>query len=215
MARIESVNIGSERRFDNDTGSTGIYKSPVAGAAEIGPEGVAGDCVADKQHHGGPDQAVYLYFTDDYAWWEKMLDHTLRPGTFGDNITISGLTSADLAVGDRLTAGDVVLEVTAPRIPCNTLARRMNDPGFVKAFRDAERPGAYCRVIEGGKVAAGMAVAHQRYEGKRVGVVGMFRDTFVAKKLNASRIREVLDAPIAVRERANWAAFLAAAEAKA
>ncbi len=40
----------------------------------------------------------------------------------------------------------------------------------------------------------------------------MFRDTFVAKALRPARIREVLDAPIAVRERANWEAFLAARE---
>ncbi len=215
MAQIESVNIGTERRFDNDTGSTGIYKAPIQGAAAIHALGVSGDCVADTENHGGPDQAVYLYFADDYAWWAEKLGRTLAPGTFGDNLTLSGIASADVAVGDRLTAGDVVLEVTAPRIPCNTLARRMEDSGIVKAFRQAERPGAYCRVIEAGEIEAGMAVAHQRYSGKRVGVVEMFRDNFVAKTLNASRIAEVLDAPIAVRERAKWRAFLAAAEARA
>jgi hypothetical protein len=43
----------------------------------------------------------------------------------------------------------------------------------------------------------------------------MFRDHFVAKTLDPSRIRAVLAAPIAIRERRNWEAFLAAAEAKA
>ena len=100
-----------------------------------------------QKHHGGPDQAVYVYLSEDYDWWSKTLGRPIAPGTFGDNITISGLTSADLAIGDRLIAGDVVIEVTTPRIPCNTLAARMGDPGFVKAYRDAGRPGAYCRVI--------------------------------------------------------------------
>ena len=90
----------------------------------------------------------------------------IAPGTFGDNLTISGITSADLAIGDRLIAGDVVLEVTAPRIPCGTLAARMDDPGFVKAYRDAARPGAYCRVIKEGEVRAGMDVIHQPYAGE-------------------------------------------------
>ena len=42
--------------------------------------------------------------------------------------------------------------------PCSTLARRMDDSGFVKSFRDAERPGAYCRVMAEGEVAAEMPV---------------------------------------------------------
>ncbi len=152
MARIESVNVGTPRGMRDYDGPTGIFKEPAAGRLQLGGEGLAGDYIADAKHHGGPDQAVYLYFSDDYAWWAEDLGRALPPGTFGDNLTISGLASADLAVGDRLAAGDVVLEVTAPRIPCNTLARRMDDAGFVKKFQHAERPGAYCRVIEPGTV---------------------------------------------------------------
>jgi MOSC domain-containing protein YiiM len=213
VARIESVNIGKERPLEN--GRTGIFKGPVQGAARINALGVEGDCVSDKRHHGGPDQAVYVYFADDYASWAKMLGHNLAPGTFGDNLTISGLASADIAIGDRLDAGDVVLEVTAPRIPCNTLAARMGDPGFVKAFRDAERPGAYCRVIKAGTLAAGARVTHQPFGGERIGIVAMFRDWFVRRKLNASRLREVLAAPIAARARADWEQLLAAIERRA
>ncbi len=209
MARIESVNVGTARGMPNYDGPTGIFKEPATGPMELGSEGLAGDYIADKKHHGGPDQAVYLYFTDDYAWWETTLGCALRPGTFGDNLTLSGLASADLAIGDRLVAGEVVLEVTAPRIPCNTLARRMEDAGFVKAFRDAERPGAYCRVIKGGAVQAGAPVEHQFYAGERLGVVDMFHDNFIVKTLDPSRIREVLAAPIAIRERGNWEGYLA------
>ncbi len=210
MARIESVNVGSPRGMPNYDGPTGIFKRPVSGPVEIGPEGLAGDYIADTKHHGGPDQAIYLYFVDDYAWWEKELGREFVPGTFGDNLTLSGITSADFAVGDRLVAGDVVLEVTAPRIPCNTLARRMEDAGFVKKFRHAERPGAYCRVIRGGAVAPGMTLTHRPYDGARVDTVGMFRDHFVSGTLDEARLREVLAAPIAVRERANWEGYLAA-----
>ena len=74
----------------------------------------------------------------------------IAPGTFGENLTISDLETAGLAIGDRIQVGDVCLEVTAPRIPCGTFAARMGDPGFVARFRIAERPGAYCRVIREG-----------------------------------------------------------------
>jgi MOSC domain-containing protein YiiM len=52
----------------------------------------------------------------------------------------------------------VVLEVTAPRIPCATLAARMGDPQFVKKYRRAERPGLYCRVIREGNLQTGNEV---------------------------------------------------------
>jgi len=212
VARIESVNVGTPRGMPNYDGPTGIFKEPVAGPVEIGSEGVAGDHIADTKHHGGADQAVYLYFVDDYAWWEEKLGRALGPGTFGDNLTLSGLASADLAVGDRLVIGDVVLEVTAPRIPCNTLARRMDDARFVKVFHDAERPGAYCRVIDPGSVAAGAPVEHRPYAGTRLGVVDMFHDNFIVRTLDPSRIRAVLAAPVAIRERRNWEGYLAARE---
>jgi len=212
VARIESVNAGSPRGMPDYEGPTGIFKTPVTGPVKVGVEGLAGDYIADGKHHGGPDQAVYLYFSDDYAWWEAKLGRNLAPGTFGDNLTLSGIVSADLAVGDRLLAGDVVLEATAPRIPCNTLARRMQDSTFVKAFRDAERPGAYCRVVKPGTLAVGASVTHQRYAGPCLGVVDMFHDHFIVKSIDPSRIRAVLAAPIAIRERRNWEGYLAQRE---
>ena len=105
MARIESVNVGTPRGMEGYEGPTGIFKEPAAGPVQLGGEGLAGDYVADAEHHGGPDQAVYLYFSDDYAWWAEELGRALSPGTFGDNLTLSRLASADLAVGDRLVDG--------------------------------------------------------------------------------------------------------------
>lgn len=216
MPRIESVNVGREQDIPGPKmGGTGIYKAPVAGPVRIGMLGVEGDCVFDKKHHGGPDQAVYVYLSDDYDWWSETLGRKIPPGTFGDNITISGLTSADLAIGDRLVMGGVVIEVAAPRIPCNTLAARMDDPQFVKAYRDAERPGAYCRVISEGEISAGAAMVHQPYAGKRIGLIAMFRDWFVRKKLTEKQFRETLAAPIAARARRDWEELLAAAAARA
>lgn len=60
-------------------------------------------------------------------WWSFEKGQTLLPGTFGENLTISELESASFCVGDRLKVGAVTLEITAPRIPCATLAARMCD----------------------------------------------------------------------------------------
>ncbi len=210
MARIESVNVGSELRADTDSSRTGIYKSPVAGAVQIGALGVEGDRIADLDSHGGPDQAVYCYLAEDYRWWSETLGTDLAPGSFGDNLTISGLAGEEIASGDRLVAGEVTLEVTAPRIPCNTLARRMQDSGFVKAFRQAERPGFYCRVVVPGALQAGTEVDYRKQTGDRVTMLEIYRAWFERRTLAPEALKRMLSAPVAVRVRKDFEALLAA-----
>ena len=202
--QLLSVNIGQERSIQTGkhTETTGIHKLPVTAPVAITPLGLAGDAVLDVKNHGGVDQAVYVYGAADYAWWSAQLGDELAPGTFGENLTISELESARLTIGDVLSIGAVALQVTAARIPCATLAARMGDPGFVKRFREAERPGAYCRVLTPGSVQTGAAVTLERYPGETVSLVEMFRD-FYDPHPSAETIRRYLAAPIAVRARAD------------
>jgi len=99
----------------------------------------------------------------------------------------------------RRPAGSVVLEVTAPRIPCVTLARRMTDPAFLTRFRAAERPGVYCRVICEGKVQAGDAVRYAPYVGEILTARDLFRDFFTPQK-DVATLRRHLAVPIAIRD---------------
>jgi MOSC domain-containing protein YiiM len=201
--KLQSVNIGSERVLDLGTREvkTGIHKKPVTERVQITDQGLEGDRVVDTRHHGGPDQAVYVYTTDDYDAWVARLGEALEPGTFGENLTVSGLESASLKIGDRLHIGpDVILEVTSPRIPCNVLAARMGDTGFVKTFKSFERPGAYCRVIQTGSVGAGDTVRLEPCEHETIGVIDDFRLYYNAEA-TASDIKRSLNAPIAIRTR--------------
>jgi MOSC domain-containing protein YiiM len=184
------------------SGRTGIFKDPASGPVAVRASGLRSDVVVDKKNHGGPDQAVYVFGTPDYEWWADELGRELPPGTLGENFTVSSLESASLDVGDRLYAGTTVLEVTAPRIPCATLAARMGDPAFLRRFRSAERPGVYCRVVREGYVEAGDAVNIEPYAGETVLVVEMFRDFFDPRPSEETILRQ-LAAPIAVRARAH------------
>jgi MOSC domain-containing protein YiiM len=160
-----------------------------------------------KKHHGGPDQAIYIYGTTDYAWWTKEIGKELAPGTFGENLTISDLESAQFNIGDYLHIGDVTLQVTAPRIPCSTFAARMEDPQWVKKFRHAERPGLYCRVIKAGIVKAGDPVIVEKYTDETISLIQMYRDYYDKDKSKETIMRH-LNAPIAIRDRISLEAEL-------
>lgn len=140
--------------------TTAIYKEPVVGAVRVEGVNVHGDDQADRQNHGGTHKAVYAYAAEDYEWWRaghRAARHS-SPGTFGENLTTRGVDVTGAVIGQQWRIGDVVLEVSEPRIPCFKLGIRMDDPRFPIEFANAGRPGAYLRIIEEGEVSAGAPV---------------------------------------------------------
>lgn len=200
--RLISINIGKERTQQRKdyVEITGIYKTPVTEPVQIKSLGIDGDAVCDVKHHGGPDQAIYVYGGADYEWWSKELGRELSSGTFGENLTIDSLESSTFNIGDYLHVGEVTLQVTAPRIPCGTFATRMQDSQWVKKFRKAERPGLYCRVIKEGLVNTGDDVTVEKYSGTTLSIVQMYRDYYEKDKAEET-LRRNLDAPISIRSR--------------
>jgi MOSC domain-containing protein YiiM len=207
--KLLSVNIGTSTSLEigTETRKTGIFKNPVSRPIRVGKLGLESDVVQNTKHHGGPDQAVYIYGTGDYAWWNEQLQSELEPGTFGENLTISDLESATVRIGDHLRVGTVLLEVSAARIPCSTLAARMNDTGFVKNFKQARRPGLYCRVLEEGVVQAGDSVRLEPSEIEYLSVVDTF-DWYYDPNPSLEMIKRVLAAPVAIRARKMYESLL-------
>ena len=199
----ESMSFG-EREF-----LTGIRKRPVTAGMRISESGLDGDAIVDTDNHGGPDQAVYAYGAADYAWWSRTLGRDIAYGTFGDNLTIDGLPS-DLNTGDRLMIGDVILEATAPRIPCSTLSARMQDSNFGLQFRRAERPGFFFRVLNEGDISTGDNVVLVENPADCISMLDQFRLSYVLHP-SAQELQRALDAPIASRMRAKFEKRLAAA----
>jgi MOSC domain-containing protein YiiM len=76
----------------------------------------------------------------------------------------------------------------------------MGDAQFVKRFREAERPGLYCRVIREGSVQAGDQVTTELHPGETVTLLEIFRD-FYERKANEADLRRFLRAPVAIRTR--------------
>ena len=204
--KLLSVNTGKARAFDNEMGRTGIFKQAQSGPVRIHRLGVGNDDICNLRVHGGPDQAVYIYGQPDYEYWENELGRALTPGLFGENLTIAGFESDKMMVGDRLEIGDVLLELTAPRVPCATFAAVMGDKTWVKRFFEAKRPGVYARVLHEGSVSAGDGVTHIPFKGERIPANDLLQDTHNPAP---ERMRQLLKAPIHTDLRAHYEQTLA------
>lgn len=138
--------------------TTGFFKEPVSSAVRLGLINLEGDGQADLVHHGGTDKAVLAYSAEHYPGWRQSMNNPSLPfGAFGENFTITGLTEADVCIGDIWQVGDeAVLEVSQPRQPCWKLARRWRIKSLALDVQQTGRTGWYFRVLTEGIVAAGM-----------------------------------------------------------
>ncbi|MBH9576173.1 MOSC domain-containing protein [Inhella proteolytica] len=198
--QLSSLNLGQPR----DLGPTiampsGACKLPVAEPVWVDAEGLTGDFIGDRRRHGGADQAVYLFSQTDLDWWAQELQRDdIGPGFFGENLTLSA-GWPEPRVGDRLAIGALRLEISFPRIPCATLALRVGDPRFLKAFVAACRPGWYARVLVPAAVQAGMPVVLES-RGTGPSCAALFA-AWHASPRPADLLRLALQAPIAERGR--------------
>jgi MOSC domain-containing protein YiiM len=159
QARLESINVSDG----------GVPKLPVA-AATISAAGVEGDRQRDLRNHGGPDRAVSVFATEVIAALTAE-GHPIRPGTTGENLTISGLPWSEVVPGSELTVGPVRLLVTRYVTPCRNIEASFVDGEFVR-ISEKLHPGfsrVYARVLEGGVVRVGDAV---RLRAPRAGASG-------------------------------------------
>jgi MOSC domain-containing protein YiiM len=156
-ARVVSVNTGRERdaQWAGRLKRTAIDKRPVPGPVAVGKLGLAGDEQADKQDHGGYEQALYAYAREDLDWWVERLGRELPGGVFGENITTAGLDITGGLIGEVWRLGSAVVQITSPRIPCVVFAGWLDEREWVKRFGEAGRVGAYLRVLEEGQVSVG------------------------------------------------------------
>ncbi len=153
QGKLTAVNV-LHRTRPGAYGRTGIDKRPVSGPVVVTETGLAGDRQLNRWH-GGPDKAVYAYADEDADWWAAELDRTVPPGLFGENLRLVGVDVSNAEIGERWQIGDVLLEVTMPRTPCENLSLRMGIEKFHVRFNASGRVGAMLRVLHPGTVASG------------------------------------------------------------
>ena len=138
---------------------TGIFKEPVEGKVWVNRNTLMGDVQADLSVHGGENKAVYAYSLENYQWWKQNKKYAhLKPGAFGENLTISNFNEEKIHIGDVFQIGETVLQAVQPRFPCYKLGIKFGDQGIIKKFMESRRLGIYFRVIKEGNIQRGDTV---------------------------------------------------------
>lgn len=202
--RLVAICRGDAERLGTRKTRTGIFKHPVGGPVMVDHGGIVGDRVMNRTHHGGPDQALLIDGLAALAAVGAAIGHFLAPGTLGENLVIEGLDTQRAAVGDRLRIGALLVELTAPRMPCSTLALRMGDPAVVKRYLQAGLPGLYARVLAPGTITAGDPVTLEPFGGDRMTLAALMQA--LAGRPAAAEVARILALPVASRVRKRYAA---------
>ena len=138
----------------------GVPKSAIE-ATRIEVDHVAGDKQRHLEFHGGPTRAVCLFSLERIEALRSD-GHPIRPGTVGENLTLSGIDWEQVVPGARLSIGDEVeLEITQFTVPCRAISRSFKD-GQSKRISQPLFPGwarVYASVLRTGTVRRGDAVS--------------------------------------------------------
>ncbi|MEC4762007.1 MOSC domain-containing protein [Mycobacterium sherrisii] len=131
----------------------------MAGPRMVRRLNIDGDGQGDLDGHGGENRAVLVYQVASYDHWAAELGRDdLKPGAFGENFPVDGLPDDEVCIGDRYRIGDVVVEVTQPRVTCYRVGIRIGEPRMPSLLVSHRRPGFYCRVLTEGEVEAGQTI---------------------------------------------------------
>jgi MOSC domain-containing protein YiiM len=155
---IDTLSIGQPATHRDERGEwvSAIFRTPVEGRVVLTLAGHEGDRVADRKHHGSPDQAVCCQPLEHYDFWNAQYPGAqLGPAAVGENWTIDGGNEQTVCVGDVYRVGTARVQVSAPRGPCSKQERKVRLPGFLARTRETQRTGWYLRVLTPGEAGAG------------------------------------------------------------
>ena len=161
MFLIKSINTGTPREITYAEGRklrTSLQRNPVKEKIFLDLMGFEGDQVADPINHGGHDKAVCGYPANHYPFWEGELSRSMPPASFGENLTIEGLTEDNIHIGDIFRIGEAEVQCTQPRQPCHKLTKIFGFPKLASRLQQLGYCGYYFRVLKQGWLQTGMTL---------------------------------------------------------
>jgi MOSC domain-containing protein YiiM len=153
---VGKILIGAIAPLGDSGKPSAIHKAPTDRCLRVTRTGFDGDSQADLKHHGGLEKAIHHYPFDHYRGWRDEVGTVPvleQAGAFGENLSTSGLTETDVAVGDVFRLGTATLQVSQGRQPCWKLNAHFQVEDMAARVQSSGRTGWYYRVLEEGDVS--------------------------------------------------------------
>src|SRR5260221_6917734 len=156
LGRVAGVFAGGPKLLRDARGTwrSSILRDPVRGPVMVETRGLAGDR-ATQPYHGDAEKAVCFHSLAHYQFWNEHYGMSLAPGGVGENLTLDGPDESQVCVGDIFQIGSAQLQISSPRTPCETQARRVGRADWVALTLRTLRTGMYARVLTPGSLQAG------------------------------------------------------------
>jgi len=156
--KINALYAGKPQPFGPRGAPSSIIKSPVE-SITVESDHTHEDEQGNKKLHGGSEKVLHQYSYAGYAALQEAYpDVTFDAGSIGENILVDGMTDESVCIGDIYRFGEVELEVSAPRAPCNKISHRFDVKNLDRYVGEHGITGWYFRVKKTGTLHIGDTV---------------------------------------------------------
>ena len=118
----------------------------------------------------------------------------LRPGHFGENFTVNGLSDREVCIGDRYRIGEAEFEVTQPRVTCFRVGMRLGEPEMPSLLVSHRRPGFISGSSPRACVQAGDTIVRTRRGRHELSVADVDALLYLPDR-DIDRLRKIVDVP--------------------
>lgn len=144
---IHSLFAGKPAPFGPRGAPSSIIKHPVS-TIRVHKTHTDEDEQGNKKLHGGPEKVLHQYSLQGYELLnENFPQGAFAPGTIGENLLVAEMDDTSVWIGDCYLMGDVQLQVSAPRAPCNKISHRYGIANLDRFVGQHGISGWYYRVV--------------------------------------------------------------------
>lgn len=203
MASVISVQVGRVKTYGDAQSKDFLEKEWQSASfkeVSLSPllarfDGLAGDEVADKMHHGGIDKAIFANSYENYVHWASFLNIEQLPyGALAENLTISGLHESTVMLGEIHQIGSTILQVSQPRKPCWKISRRWGNKAFTNEIFTSGLTGWYYKVLQEGEMQKGDTIHVIREHGTEISIL-QANTAFREPERHQKMLEEILRIP--------------------